>query len=60
MTFLIEVTGLLARLAGILAEREVPIFAVSTFDTDYILIRNEFVTKAVEGFEMQDIEVEVN
>ena len=51
-------TGLLARLTGILAQREVPIFAVCTFDTEYSLIANEFVANAVEGFEMQDIEVE--
>ena len=52
-------TGLLAKLATILAEQQIPIFAVSTFDTDYILIRNEFATKAVEGFEKQGIDVEV-
>jgi len=49
---------LLAWLTGILAEREAPIFAVSKFDTDYLLVPNDFVAKPVDGFEMQDIEVE--
>ena len=56
--FFDTMTGLLARLTGILAQREAPIFVVCTFDTEYTLIANEFVANAVEGFEMQDIEVE--
>jgi len=31
--------GILASLAGPLAAAEVPIFAISTFDTDYLLVR---------------------
>ena len=31
-------TGILASLAGPLAEAGVPIFAVSTFDTDYVMV----------------------
>ena len=54
---MIAVTGLLARLAGILAEKNVALFAISTFDTDYILIRGETVNKAVEGFREQAIQV---
>ncbi len=33
-------TGVLASLAGPLATADLPLFAVSTFDTDYILIRD--------------------
>jgi hypothetical protein len=33
-------TGILASIAGPLAEAEISIFAVSTFDTDYILVRS--------------------
>ena len=51
---------MLAKLAGILAENEIAIFAISTFDTDYILIRSDSVGKAVKGFEEQGIKVEVN
>ncbi len=32
-------TGILARLSGCLAEAGVSIFAISTFDTDYLLVR---------------------
>jgi hypothetical protein len=42
-------TGLLASLAGPLAEAEVSIFAVSTFDTDYILVPGEQIARAVEA-----------
>ena len=50
-------TGLLARLAGILAKASIALFAISTFDTDYILIRAVNVEKAVEMFEKQPIKV---
>jgi len=53
------VTGLLAQLATILAEKGISIFAVSTFDTDYILIRADNVDRAVKGFEDHGIEVSV-
>lgn len=53
----VAVTGLLAQLATILAEKGISIFAISTFDTDYILIRADNVDRAVKGFEKQGIEV---
>ena len=31
-----------------LAERGVPIFAVATFDTDYVLVKEEFAATALE------------
>ena len=31
-------TGILAAIAGPLGEAEIPIFALSTFETDYILV----------------------
>lgn len=33
--------GILSRLCGILAERKIGVFAVSTFNTDYILVKAE-------------------
>jgi len=53
------VTGLLAQLAGILAEKKIALFGVSTFDTDYILIRSGNVNNAVEGFHERGIKVVV-
>jgi hypothetical protein len=57
---MVGVTGLLARLAGILAKERIPIFAISTFDTDYILINAANLGKAKEGFERDGIVVTVN
>ncbi len=36
-----SLTGVLASLAGALAEAGVSLFAVSTYDTDYVLVRRE-------------------
>lgn len=38
--------GILARISGILAERGISIFAVSTYDTDYVLTREEDFERA--------------
>jgi hypothetical protein len=39
-------TGILASLATSLAEAGIPIFAISTYDTDYILVKEEHLEKA--------------
>ena len=41
--------GILAGIAGALAEANVPIFALSTFDTDYILVKRDQVGAAKEA-----------
>jgi hypothetical protein len=41
-----EETGVLAALAGPLAEAGVPLFALSTFDTDYLLVPGDRLEKA--------------
>ena len=43
-----SLTGVLSRLSGILAENKIGIFAVSTFNTDYILVKEENFDKALE------------
>ena len=43
-----SLTGILAGAADILANAKIPIFAVSTYNTDYILIKNEFFQKALD------------
>ena len=40
--------GILARIAGLLAQNEIGIFAVSTYTTDYILTKEENYEKALE------------
>ena len=39
--------GVLARLAGVLAARGIPIFAVSTFNTDYVLVKEADFDRAL-------------
>jgi len=41
--------GILSRLAGILAENKIGIFAVSTFNTDYILVKEENFERALKA-----------
>lgn len=44
-----ELTGILASLATPLARAGVSIFAISTYDTDYVLVRAESLARAVEA-----------
>ena len=39
--------GILARIAGILADNGISIFAISTYNTDYILTKEEGFDKAL-------------
>ena len=40
--------GILSKLSGILAEHNIGIFAVSTFNTDYILVKEENFDRALK------------
>ena len=40
--------GIMSKLSGILAEHEIGLFAVSTYNTDYILVKEENFTEALE------------
>ncbi len=42
-----SLVGILSRLSGILAENGIALFAVSTFNTDYILVRAEDFERAL-------------
>ncbi len=44
-----SLVGVLSRLSGVLAENGIGIFAVSTYDTDYILVREEDLDRAVRA-----------
>jgi hypothetical protein len=46
--FPFSLTGVLSSFLGPLAEGGVPIFAVATFDTDYVLVREELAAKAMD------------
>ncbi len=51
--------GILSKISGILAENKIGIFAISTFNTDYVLTKKEYYQKALEvlnhaGYEIVD------
>ena len=46
--FPFSMTGVLASFLEPLAEAQIPIFAISTFDTDYVLIKRANLDQAVE------------
>jgi uncharacterized protein len=47
--FAFSQVGILAGFIGPLAQNGIPIFAVSTFDTDYVLIQEEFAAAALNA-----------
>jgi len=50
-------TGILSGIAGVLAENNISIFAISTFDTDYILVKQDRLTQAIEQLERNDYSI---
>ena len=40
--------GILSKISSVLAENEIGIFAISTFNTDYILTKEENFGRAIE------------
>jgi uncharacterized protein len=42
-------TGILAKIASVLAQAEISIFAISTYDTDYILVKKDKLSAAQES-----------
>ncbi|KAG4071695.1 hypothetical protein HA402_011849 [Bradysia odoriphaga] len=46
-----SLVGILANLADALAVQSISVFVVSTFDTDYILVKKDKVLKAKKAFE---------
>jgi hypothetical protein len=46
--FPFSLTGVLVSFIQPLSDNAIPIFAISTFDTDYVLIQEDFQTRAVD------------
>lgn len=40
--------GILAKIATLLADNQIPIFAISTYNTDYVLTKKENFAKAID------------
>ncbi|GIM30068.1 amino acid-binding protein [Clostridium polyendosporum] len=49
--------GILASISKILAQNGISIFAISTYDTDYILVKNKDIDNAIESLIKERYEV---
>lgn len=43
-----DIVGIIAAISGLLARNGIPIFCISTFDTDYILLKEGHQEKAID------------
>jgi hypothetical protein len=46
-------TGIIASLASPLAKAQISLFAVATFDTDYILVKSEKIEEAINALKIE-------
>jgi len=46
-----SLVGILANVSGVLAQAEVSIFAVSTYETDYVLVKQDSLEQAIKSLE---------
>ena len=53
----LSMTGILAKISGILAEINIAIFALSTFDTDYILLKKDKLSLAIKALSAQNYQI---
>ena len=53
-----SLVGILAPIASLLAERRIPIFAVSTYNTDYVLVKAARMVEAIEALRSAGYTVE--
>ncbi len=49
-----SLTGVLARLSGVLAAQGIPLFAVSTYNTDYIFVKAGELDRALAALEQAE------
>jgi len=51
-----SLTGILAAISGVLAEAGVSVFSVSTYNTDYILVKHDRLEDALEALTGRGVE----
>ncbi|HKJ81311.1 MAG TPA: ACT domain-containing protein [Ignavibacteriaceae bacterium] len=44
-----SLVGIIAEISGILGDNNIPVFTVSTYDTDYILVKNRDIDKTIDS-----------
>lgn len=49
--------GILSSISSLLAKNKISIFAISTYDTDYILVKDKDVTNAVKVLSKENYEI---
>lgn len=52
-----SLTGILSNIASVLANEKISIFAISTFDTDYILVKSNTLQQATLALRNNNFEV---
>lgn len=52
-----SLVGILSKISSALAAVKVSIFAISTYDTDYILVKSKDIDKAVEALRNNDYDI---
>lgn len=52
-----SLTGILSSIATVLANEKISIFAISTFDTDYVLVKKNTLVAAIEALRANHYQV---
>ncbi|WP_028773862.1 ACT domain-containing protein [Shewanella waksmanii] len=52
-----SMTGILSRVSGALSDANISIFAISTFDTDYILVKKEKLQDAINALSRKSYKI---
>ena len=52
-----SMTGILANVSGTLADKKISIFAISTFDTDYILVKKDTLVEATKALKKKNYQI---
>lgn len=52
-----SLTGLLSNISSVLADEKISIFVISTFDTDYILVKSNTVKSAISALRLNHYQV---
>lgn len=52
-----SLVGILARISAALAEADVPLFAISTYDTDYVLVKENYLDSAIVALQKEGCDI---
>ena len=56
----LNLIGILSKIAGILANENISIFAMSTYNTDYIMVQEKNIKKAIDALTKNQYEIKSN